>query len=411
MARVLAFSVYLPGHVYPMIPTLRELQARGSEVVLALCGTRAGITEIAGVPVREIDFDPDRLEQDGYSERGEPLAVALERLLVEERPDLLLIDPANWGGVIVAEASGLPWATVAHNPLHIRALGVDVRGPGLPPARGRLGRMWHRIVEKGLRVADQRHLPTINAVRIARGLAPASHPWDLLHTPPLVLAYTAEPFEYPRSDWPPSLRFVGPAQWEPSGEAPEWVGDLDDRPVVLVATSSLHEARDVVEAPLLVSAALEGLADQPLQVVVTMPIGALPERVPTNARVERYAPHGFLLSRAACVVCHGGAGITQKALAAGVPVVAVPSWYDRFEIARRVEVARAGVRLPFRQLTPARLRAAVDQAIRCRAGAERVAAAFREAGGAFAAADAVEDLHLRWQREQHVEGMAAVQAR
>jgi UDP:flavonoid glycosyltransferase YjiC (YdhE family) len=84
--------------------------------------------------------------------------------------------------------------------------------------------------------------------------------------------------------------------------------------------------------------------------------------------------------------------ITQKSLAHGVPVVAVPFGRDQPEVARRVEVAGAGVRVPARRLTPERLRQAVHAAIDRRAGAERIAAAFRAAGGAPAAAEALEQL-------------------
>jgi UDP:flavonoid glycosyltransferase YjiC (YdhE family) len=75
-----------------------------------------------------------------------------------------------------------------------------------------------------------------------------------------------------------------------------------------------------------------------------------------------------------------------------VPVCAVPFGRDQFEVARRVEVAGAGTRLPARRLSPARLRAAVREAMTRRAGAERVAAAYRRAGGPAAAADACEGL-------------------
>jgi UDP:flavonoid glycosyltransferase YjiC (YdhE family) len=74
------------------------------------------------------------------------------------------------------------------------------------------------------------------------------------------------------------------------------------------------------------------------------PTGSRPPEIPANARVERFVPHGPILRRAA--VTHGGAGITQKALAAGVPVCAVPFGRDQFEVARPVQVADAGARLP-----------------------------------------------------------------
>jgi UDP:flavonoid glycosyltransferase YjiC (YdhE family) len=85
-------------------------------------------------------------------------------------------------------------------------------------------------------------------------------------------------------------------------------------------------------------------------------------------------------------------GVTQKALAHGVPVVAVPFGRDQPEVARRVEVAQAGVRLPARKLSGPRLRRAVNEAIALRPGAERIGAAFAAAGGPAAAADAIEEI-------------------
>ena len=114
--------------------------------------------------------------------------------------------------------------------------------------------------------------------------------------------------------------------------------------------------------------------------------------MPPNARVEAFVPHDVLLDRTACVVTHGGMGATQKALAAGVPVCAVPFGRDQPEVARRVEVAGAGTRLPSGRLTPQRLRQAVIAATACRDGAQRVAAGYVAAGGPGSAADALEGL-------------------
>jgi len=153
----------------------------------------------------------------------------------------------------------------------------------------------------------------------------------------------------------------------------------------VTSSSEFHDDRA------LVAAALEGLRDENVMVVATTP--AMDPRsfaIPPNARVLRYAAHGPLLPRAVCVVSHGGMGITQKALAAGVPVCVVPFGRDQLEVARRVERCGAGVWLRRRALDPERLRDSVRAAAANRAGALRVAAAFRTAGGATAAADAVE---------------------
>ena len=70
---------------------------------------------------------------------------------------------------------------------------------------------------------------------------------------------------------------------------------------------------------------------------------------------------------------------------------------DQLEVARRVEVSRSGTRLPARRLTPERLREAVKAAMAMTEGAGRVAAGYAAAGGASAAADAIEArlLHLQ----------------
>ena len=113
---------------------------------------------------------------------------------------------------------------------------------------------------------------------------------------------------------------------------------------------------------------------------------------PPNARVERFVPHGHLIPRAACVVCHGGMGITQRALAAGVPACVVPFGRDQLDVAGHVTWCDAGTRLSPLRLNPARLRAAVRAAIGKRAGAQAVAARFALAGGAHEGAEAVEEL-------------------
>jgi MGT family glycosyltransferase len=209
---------------------------------------------------------------------------------------------------------------------------------------------------------------------------------DFFRRGQLMLVTTAEPFEYPHPDWAPDVKMIGASPWEPPQEPPPWLDEID-RPLVLVTTSSEFQDDGV-----LVRTALEALADEPVQVVATMPAGVEDGlAVPPNARVEQFVPHGPLLDRAAVAVTHGGMGATQKALLRGVPVCVVPFGRDQMEVARRVEVSGSGTRLPARRLTPERLREAVRAAMACTDGARRVAEGFAHAGGATAGADAIEE--------------------
>lgn len=403
MAKVLAHTVLAPGHTYPFLSVLIELQRRGFSVTMGVSTSAESVPErIAGVRVTGMRWHaPERVPTNqgrraaervwlhNLARTGEPLADTLGRMLAEERPDFLLIDPMLWGAMVAAEASGLPWASLSHNPLSIRGRGLDVRGPGRRPARGPLGRFRDRVVDFAVRMSSSRSLEMVNALRVKHGLGPLADFRDRYLAAPLIIAATAEPFEYPRSDWPSSLAFVGPLVWEPAADEPEWLDELGERPLVLLVGSTETEYRT---ASTWIRKVFEALADEPVRVVATLPTDEVPEPVPNNVLVKRFVPHRHLLARAMCVICHGGYGITAKALAAGVPVLAIPLVLDRFEVARRVDVAGAGVMLSERHLTRERVKAAVRTTIARKAGAERIAEAFRRAGGSAAAADAIESV-------------------
>jgi MGT family glycosyltransferase len=244
-------------------------------------------------------------------------------------------------------------------------------------------------------------MEVLDAPRRHLGLAPLAEPTEAYRAP-LYLYFTAEPFELEGLDLPPSFRLVGPGLWEPAAEAPDWLQDLEE-PVVLVTASSEFQRDDA-----LIATALQALGADDIRVVVST-VAHDPERfdVPANARVVRWLPHGAVMRKAACVVCHGGMGITQRALAAGVPVCVVPFGRDQTEVAARVAATGAGTQILPDALTPAALRAAIHEAMTMRAGAQQIAAGFARAGGASAAADALESLLTTSTAPQHRPTMSA----
>jgi MGT family glycosyltransferase len=401
MSRILAYTTPAKGHLFPVAGILEELQRRGHDVSVWTLASGVDMMRGQGIPARPISPDVEAVVMQDWTQRSPQKALAasvatfvrraesdgpdLARAIAEENPDVLLIDINAWGAMAVAETSGRPWAAFCPYPLPVVSKDVPPYGPGLAPARGPLGRLRDQLLAPVvIGTLEKKMLPGLNAVRAEVGLPALAHLQDLFRLPPLVLYLTAEPFEYPRSDWPDNVAMVGPVEWEPPfspGSGPEFTG----QPLVVVTTSSEFQ-----DDGRLVQAALDGLADEPVQVIATVPAGDPRDfRVPGNGRVERFVPHSMLFDRAAVVVTHGGMGATQKALAAGVPVCAVPFGRDQSEVARRVEVAGAGTRLPARRLSPRRLRRSVGLAMARGEGARRVADGYRRAGGAPAAADAV----------------------
>lgn len=408
MTKVLAYTSPMSGHLFPVVPILQELQRRDHPVAVRTSSAYVAELRALGMDahalssaVEEIDSDDWLARSPGGSQRRAMLAFErrapldafdLREAIADEQPDMLVVDIMAFGALATAEASGMPWAAWLPYPAWLRCRGVPAYGPGLRPMTGLAGRARDAAVGTLGAIGPGRHVTTaVNQGRRAAGIETLRSADAVLLRPPLVLAMTAEPFEYPRASWPASFRLVGPCAWEPQTASPEWLTN-DRRPVVLVSTSS-----DFQDDGRLIDTAFDALRDRDdLLVVATVPSKqiSLP-RCPPNARVERFLSHRAVLERAVAVVCHAGMGTTQKALAAGVPVCAVPFGRDQFEVARRLQVSGSGVRLPARRLNAQRLRRAIERTIDCQPAARRVANAFAAAGGAVAAATALEALVAR----------------
>lgn len=412
MARILAYTSPARGHLYPLTSILAELSRRGHQIAVRTLDSEIPLMQMQGFAAAPIDGRVAAIQHDDwrahgarealgsavrvFCERAEYDAPDLKQAINVESPDALLVDINSWGALAAAEAWGGPWAAFCPYPLALRSRDVPPFGPGLLPPRGPVGRLRDHLLRPiVLGTIERTMLPSLKAVRSQVGLTPLRQIDDMYCRPPLLLYFTAEPFEYPRSDWPENVVMVGPCDWEPPAELPPWLVEIA-RPIVLVTTSSEFQ-----DDGRLIQSAFDAFADEPVTVVATLPAGD-PARIrpPANARLERFIPHGPILDRAVCAVTHGGMGATQKALVRGVPVCAVPFGRDQLEVARRVEIARAGTRLPASRLRPDRLLAKVREAMTRADGAKRVAAAFATAGGPVAAANAFEDRLLGTKREE-----------
>jgi MGT family glycosyltransferase len=404
MSTVYAFTTPARGHLYPLTPILAELARRGHRVKVWTLADQLDHLRDAGIEAEAISPKIEALPVNDWEARSPwqgnvntlrrflaraPHEVAeLQRAIAVRRPDLLLTDINAWGAPAAAEASGIPWATFAPFFSWLPSADVPVFGPGMRPRGGPLGRarnaaLW-KLVEFDL---NRRFLADLNAVRRDTGAGPLRTLPDLWRRPPRLLYMTLPELDYRRREWPASFRFVGPCNWEPDAAVPDWLA-ADERPLILVTASSEYQNDEA-----LVATALAALAEEQATVVATT-AGADPAAFdpPPNARVERFLPHRPLLARAEVVVCHGGMGIVQKSLAAGVPLCVIGWGRDQLEAGRRVEAAGAGILVSRKKLTPQRLRDAVHRARELRPGAERLAAAIAACPGPARAADELESL-------------------
>jgi len=396
MSTVLFYTSPARGHLYPMMDLALALRARGARVVVQTLAAEKAAVEAAGVEHRPLDPAIEALPLDDWKgtnpldamrrtlarwvERA-PLEVEdLRGAIRDVRPDALLVDINALGAGALAEVAGLPWASHLPYVLPVPSHDAPAFGPGLPPPAGWVGRLRDQLLWTVQGWAARGPLAPYQRLRAELGAVPVSGFHELFTRPPVLLHRTAEPFEYPRADWPANVVHLGPGLWAPPEAPPPRLAEMPG-PRTLVSVSTEHQD----DTPI-VHAALAGLADGPGSLVVTTAAHDTAAFSSPNPRVwvTRFLSHAAVMGHVDLVVTHGGMGTTQRALAAGVPLVVVPWGRDQLETARRVEHCGAGVMLPRGSLSPSSLRAAVEKARGMREGARRVATAFAAAGGAEA---------------------------
>jgi UDP:flavonoid glycosyltransferase YjiC (YdhE family) len=373
-----------PGHAFPMLALGAELARRGHTVMYETWQHWAADIEAAGMqfvaapeypvfPTLERPLQPYEVVFRAAQQTRERVA--------HFSPDVVVHDILTLAPALAGELEGVPVATLVP---HL----YPVAEPGFPPyavgarlpetAVGRwLWRALARRLEGGLRLGRDQ----LNETRRRLGLAPISRLHGGLSTD-LCLVATFPQLEYPRP-WQDSVHVVGPMFWEPTTTGVRL--PTGEGPLVLIAPSTAQDPRQRM-----LHAALAGLAN------VSLPAGAdgSPRRLQVLASTNRrplsrpvrcgpattlvnWLSYRDTMPRADLVVCHAGHGTLVRALAAGTPVLAIPHVGDMGENAARVDWAGAGLRLPWRLLSPLTMRLAVQRALDPALGLAHTAAQLR----------------------------------
>lgn len=424
MASVLIATVPIHGHVTPLLPVARHLVARGDRVRF-LTGSRfSGAVAATGahhVPLpADAEFDDQMDLAETYPERvglsgAKAIAFDIEHVFIrpgraqhdavmslhaQEPADVLLVDPAFVGAGFVAghpRESRPPVLVCGVVPLTIASRDTAPYGMGLTPLGGPVGRARNALLgtfaARTVFPAPQRLADDIHRTVLGRPLRYPILDWPR-HAEALA-QFTVPEFEYPRSDAPKTLHFVGPiAATGSQAPLPPWWHEVDgSRPVVHVTQGTIanRDHRQVI------GPALEGLADEDVLVVVSTggrPLDTL-QPLPPNARAAEYLPYDDLLPRTDVYLTNGGYGGVQYALRHGVPVVTSGGKEDKPEVGARVAWSGTGLRLKSETPSAAAVRSAVRRVLDdpgYRARAQAVAASMARAGGVQQLADIVDAL-------------------
>ncbi len=424
MSRVLFACWPFEGHVFPQLSIALAMRDRGHEVAFYTGPELRDTVEAQDVPVFgfasvRAAWRDVRERERAVSSRRRSLRVehgAFRRWLVETipgqvadlraiiddwAPDVIVTDASMWGpSLIVGETAPIPVALAS--PL-IGALIPGPDGPppgsGLAPAYNARGRAVARAVTLATELAARGLRRRLDELRAGYGLAPMGCGVNaFMGRLPLYLVLSVPELDHNRWDLAQSVRYVGPCLWHPPAPATtgDWLSELPSRrPWVHVTDGTSH-----FQDPFVLRAAAQGLRDEAVEVIITHGRERLADEPALgppapNVHVARWVSHDALLPRCAALVTTGGAGSTMAGLRAAVPLVMVPTTWDKPDNARRVAEAGAGVILSPRRCTPDGLRAAVMRVLSepsYRLAAERSAQRLAAAPGPEGAAQLIERL-------------------
>lgn len=355
------------GHLNPLLPVFAAARRRGDDVLVVgppsmrqqvadagyqfQAGGEPPERDVAPIRERLPIAPPEEASVLGNRELFGRLAAramlpVMEQTLARWRPDVVIREPCEYASAAVAARFGVPTAQVAISLAEAEWSSIKVAAPA--------------VEELGTGLVEQ-----------------------LTGSPYL----TRFPASLDPSPFPVTVRFRESSP-RPARLPDWWAGSPE--PSVYLTFGSVFGYLSGAAA--VYRAVVRAVAGLPVRVLLTVGRGfdrSALGPLPVNVQVEPWVEQVDALAAATLVVCHGGSGTVYGALAAGVPVVVVPSFADHFTNGRRIAAAGAGLTIeadPNRDHGPRRLIGERD-APRIAAATEAVLAepGYRSAAGRIGA--------------------------
>jgi UDP:flavonoid glycosyltransferase YjiC (YdhE family) len=386
MSRFLFATQPITGHILPGLPIVQELVAQGHQVVWYTGQKFRNKVEATGAtfaPFQEA-YDYDDSDYDAafagrsalkgleqikfdfihlFMKQIGPQHNDIQSLLRNFPADALVADPSILATHAVNEKGGPPHAIYNITVLGIKGRDVAPFGLGMLPLDSALGRLRNRLLYwMASNVIFKPVSDEIGRQAVKVGVAPRKFE-GVPSSPYLFLQPTVPSFEYPRSDLPEQVHYIGaltpevPADFTP----PVWWDEVTAkrRPVVVVTQGTV--ATDPQE---LIIPTLRALAQEDVTVIAAgvrnrALLGSEP--LPTNAYVEAFVPFQHLLPHVDVYITNGGYGGVMITLQQGVPVIAGGSTEDKPDVGNRVAYSGVGLNLKTSTPTPQQIRDAVKK--------------------------------------------------
>lgn len=379
MARIILSTNGSLGDLHPFLAVGAELRARGHDIRFAVMVPFHAAVQAAGFALDPLPND--RMSHGPGDDRAiygsntgvSALRAAFRRRILPTLPakiaalraacagaDLLVASGLQFPAPIVADLTGIPWASVTVTPLSLPSAffapnpQVPAGPPALRLAATRLG--WLLGAALLRQIADH----AINDVRRSYGLLPRR---NLMLDGNMSATFTSVAISsvfLPRPpDWPRHVHMTGfcfwdtPSTWQAPAELTTFLNASG--PIIAVSSGSAAPTVHEVFTPFYRTSidAIRRVGARAL--VIGAAPGVIPDPLPPDVFALPFAPFSLVYPRCAAVIHHGGIGSVAQALRAAVPMLVVPWGFDQAFNGARVAELGVGQWLPRSAYTPDRV--------------------------------------------------------
>lgn len=384
------------GHVYPTLPLVEELVARGHRVTYVTGAPMLPTVVASGAIPFALPGDALAPPPPTAGKTFQFTAANFARMLLgtlqgaerafpeilahlqQEKPDAVCYDILSPVGPVLADALGVPGVLLGPSMADNEHFSMSTKMPASEDdAAESTADLFGQVIA------------TYGRFRRSAGLSESGRPPLLGGTGKLNLVFIPRAFQIAGDTFDSSFRFLGPSLGA-RVQTDRWQPPANGKPVLFISLGTVFN-RNLA----FFTQCIEAFADSPWHVVMVAHQDLTLPPLPDNFEVAPSFPQLAVLAHAQVCLCHTGMNSTMESLYYGVPLVSVPQMPEQAVTGGRVEELGLGRKLDPKTMTAESLRKTVDEVAadpHIRANVARFRDELRAVDGAAVGADALEAL-------------------
>ncbi|XP_028834361.1 2-hydroxyacylsphingosine 1-beta-galactosyltransferase [Denticeps clupeoides] len=310
---------------------------------------------------------------DHYSQNCDAVVSSAEVMaqLKRERFDLLLVDPNEMCGFVIAHILGVQYAVFSTGLWYPAEVGAPAPLSYVPEFNSLLTdrmSLFQRVANTVVYLVSRFGvqflvLPKYDSIMKKYNIQPSVSMHELVQGSCLWMLCTDMALEFPRPTLP-HVVYVGGILTKPPSPLPQefydWVRDTDEHGFVVVSFGAgVKYLSDEIAHK------LAGALGRLRQKVIWRFSGVPPSNLRNNTRLVEWMPQNDLLghNNTRAFLSHGGLNSIYEAMYHGVPVVGVPLFGDHYDTMTRVQAKGMGIMLEWKRMSEEDLHSALVSVI------------------------------------------------